>query len=275
MKNFETAKRFQDSSISGMQTITPEIASSWLIKNKNNRPLSSYWVDTLSTAMQKGEWKYNAEAIKFDENGCLLDGQHRLSAVVKSGVTIQALVVYGLEPEVFITLDQGRKRTTRDDLALNGIHNTSNIAAALRFVAAEDAGSMGKVKAKLSRTEALRIFEKHPKLELSASYAAGKDKAFRKLISGAIGTYCHYKFSSINPHEANQFFESLANGADLAADSPILQLRNYLIRNQISHSDDARIFGVGIIIKAWNLWRKNKPCQVLRFNEKEPFPKPI
>lgn len=156
--------------ISGVQTITPEIASSWLIKNSNNRPLSSYWVDTLVSAMKKGEWKYNAEAIKFDEDGNLLDGQHRLTAIVKSGVSIQALVVYGLAPEVFITLDQGRKRTTRDDLAMNGVHNTSNIAAALRFLAAEEGGAMGKVKAKLSRAEALRIFEKHQDLEFSASY---------------------------------------------------------------------------------------------------------
>ena len=55
--------------------------------------------------MQNGEWKLNGKSICFDWNGRLLNGQHRLSAVVRSGVPLTTLVVRGLDPALVPTQD--------------------------------------------------------------------------------------------------------------------------------------------------------------------------
>ena len=50
--------------------------------------------------MQDGKWRLNGKTICFDSTGRLLNGQHRLSAVVRSGVTLTTVVVRGLDPDL-------------------------------------------------------------------------------------------------------------------------------------------------------------------------------
>lgn len=57
-------------------------------------------------------------AIIFDLEGNLSDGRYRMWASAMSGVTSRTLVVYGVDREVFKTLDLGRKRTSSDIAAL-------------------------------------------------------------------------------------------------------------------------------------------------------------
>ena len=64
------------------ETITPELAAEFLKKNKSNRPLSSKHVIALAGSIERGEWMFTGESIKFSESDTLLDGQHRLSAIV-------------------------------------------------------------------------------------------------------------------------------------------------------------------------------------------------
>jgi hypothetical protein len=69
---------------------------------------------------QRGEWDLNGQTIKVSVDGALLDGQHRLEAVVHSGVTISSVVVRGLSPAARDTIDTGRRRRLADVLAIEG-----------------------------------------------------------------------------------------------------------------------------------------------------------
>lgn len=71
--------------------------------------------------MREGLWHFNAETIKFDVNGNLLDGQHRLMAIVKSGCAISCLVVRNLPSEVFSTIDRGTIRSYGDVFSIKKI----------------------------------------------------------------------------------------------------------------------------------------------------------
>lgn len=64
------------------EIITPETAKSWLLKNVHNRPLRDGLVTTYATDMANEQWQSNGESIKFSSEGELLDGQHRLAAVI-------------------------------------------------------------------------------------------------------------------------------------------------------------------------------------------------
>jgi hypothetical protein len=83
--------------------------------------------------MSAGRWISNGETFKRATNGTLLDGQHRLTAIVLSGVTLEeAVVISDLAPETQDTMDQGRARTVADVLGINAVKNASIVASVAR-----------------------------------------------------------------------------------------------------------------------------------------------
>lgn len=79
--------------------ITPRIAKTMLSHNTGNRPLRKAVVQRYATDMENGDWQDNGDPIRFDTNGRLIDGQHRLEAVILSDTPIDAWVLRGLKPE--------------------------------------------------------------------------------------------------------------------------------------------------------------------------------
>lgn len=123
--------------------VTPELAEQWLSKNLGNRSLRQRKVDTLASDMKSGNWRETGEAIKFDWNGRLIDGQHRLQAIIASGVNLHLLVVTGLDPATQRVIDTGTKRSAGDALRMAGEGGNSNIVAAVvRILLAYDAGKL-------------------------------------------------------------------------------------------------------------------------------------
>src|SRR5688500_13425048 len=92
-------------------TITPQMAKDWLAANTHNRKLRDHHVVALSRDMKAGRWHDTGTPIKFDRAGVLLDGQHRLEAIVLADVPIQMWVFRGLESEVQDYMDTGLRRS--------------------------------------------------------------------------------------------------------------------------------------------------------------------
>jgi len=80
-----------------MQNITPQLATSYLSTNHGNRVLRERLVLQYATDMEAGRWRLTHQGIAFDEHGVLLDGQHRLEAIVLSGCTVPMLVTLGVK----------------------------------------------------------------------------------------------------------------------------------------------------------------------------------
>lgn len=77
--------------------VTPDMAKQWIITNKSNRPVKSWAVNRYAKDMIAGNWSSNHQGIAFDMDGNLADGQHRLLAIIKSGISIKMLVTWGVE----------------------------------------------------------------------------------------------------------------------------------------------------------------------------------
>lgn len=84
------------------ESVTPTLAASYLAMNKLNRDRSSGHVRRLADAMLSGAWKENGDTIVFN-CGRLIDGQHRLAAIIESGVTVKMLIVEGVDADAFTT----------------------------------------------------------------------------------------------------------------------------------------------------------------------------
>ncbi len=95
--------------------ITPQMAEQWLnTVNKSNRKIRKYWVDHLAQEIRSGNFLKTHQGIGFSKSGRLLDGQHRLAAIIKADTPVEILVTTDLDDEAFKAMDNGVKRTMSD-----------------------------------------------------------------------------------------------------------------------------------------------------------------
>jgi hypothetical protein len=104
-------------------SVSPALAARWLERNESNRTVREGRVNALAEAMRRGEFVVTGDTIKFAPDGRLLDGQHRLWAVLESGVTVQMLVAYNIAPEAQVVMDTGAARKFADTLKWKGEKN--------------------------------------------------------------------------------------------------------------------------------------------------------
>jgi hypothetical protein len=106
---------------SKLMLVTPLMANSWLTDhNQNNRDIKPSVVSQYARDLVAGRWPVTHQGIAFDWNGALVDGQHRLSAIVRTGCSATLYVTTGLDPLVRVVVDVHSKRTVDDAMTLAG-----------------------------------------------------------------------------------------------------------------------------------------------------------
>jgi hypothetical protein len=90
-----------------VEDIDPSLAKLLLEANVRNRPISGAHVRSLARDMASGNWRLTHQGIALDRDGRLVDGQHRLSAIVESNTTQKLAVTYNVDPESFHSVDVG------------------------------------------------------------------------------------------------------------------------------------------------------------------------
>jgi hypothetical protein len=101
-----------------IRDITPADARRMLEKNTNNRPLRDSWVEQLVGLIRDGKWAVTHQGIGISETGRVLDGQHRLHAILRSGRTVQVMVTTGMDEDMYRWIDGGKSRTVADRIHL-------------------------------------------------------------------------------------------------------------------------------------------------------------
>lgn len=257
----------------GVEVITPDVARDILASNSHNRNLRSARVIQLVEALRRGEWVLNGETIKIAEDGTLIDGQHRLQAVLDSGVSIETLVMRNMPMDVQDTVDTGRRRRLADILAIEGHSDSHALGAALsmlyRFRTNKriDYSHSGAP----SPQQALELLAREPGIRDSVREA----RRVTKHVGGPIGIFSalHYLFMEVDPAAATEFFNRLADGADLRKDDPLLHLRNQLFRpKKDRHYAQSPSNLAALTIKAFNLRRAGRRIDLLSFKKTEKFP---
>lgn len=125
--------------------ISPDQARLYLRNNvTKNRPLNHKYVNQLAEAMTRGAFILTPQGIAFDKNDNLIDGQHRLNAIIKSGCTIPMRVTFGCDVNAFEALDIGHKRTVSDLANINNLEpcmKNNIIIGAIDFLVKRRGGS--------------------------------------------------------------------------------------------------------------------------------------
>ena len=214
------------------ERITPETAQKYLEKNTNNyRKMNLTRVSCYATDMKAGKWQYNGEGIKFAKNGILLDGQHRLAAIVKAGVPVDMLVIRDIEDNVNV-YDIGSSRS----LAMI-LQEGNTLVATAAFIV----NNCDTRKYKGNMVIADYVI-KHKELLQSAYNACSvTSKAICRKAAVLAATYCLLRDGE-DYDEICNFFRTANSGLPAGNNDPssALIFRNLLPEHKCKDTDDRR-----------------------------------
>ena len=264
-----------------VETITPAIAEEFLAININNRNVNQRTVDDYATQMKKGLWTLNGEPIIISSNNTILDGQHRLLAVVKSNTTIQSLVVWGVDGKsAFATIDTGRTRTAGDMLSIVKIPNSKNIATGItQYFNLSSSGHnstilgnpLGLRTIKRSKAEVVEFYEKHA--DLLQAIQSNSQKNFKRMRLMQKGALFAIELYLILDKEYDvdyvfEFFDKLFSGEGVE-NRTILLLRERLIAHITNTKLLTTTQRLVYIIKTWNAYVTGDELKLLRYRAAE------
>jgi len=217
-----------------IEKITPKIADQYLKINTRNRHVSKSQLGFLIREMEKGNWWLNGSPIVFGTSGKLLDGQHRLTAISKTGEAQEMLVVRDVDDAVFVTLDSGRGRTGADAFQVAGIHYPTVMAAAVRKILDGYTSTrvfVNNATVRRSNTELLDFFLQHQK-DIESLHTLVRpwcNKGAKVVVpTDAIALLFLLRHES---DVAYEFIEEVASGSyEGRTNTTVQTLRNKLIR---------------------------------------------
>lgn len=259
------------------ELITPSRAKELLEANINNRRVKDPVVSRYAQDILAGRWKQDTgEVIKISKSGIILDGQHRLYAIVKANIPIFLHIAYGIDDSVSDVLDTGSIRNASDVFKLNGIVNDGSIPSIIQFYNKVKTEHFGNVQKNITLTNA-QILQKYYENEVMWQDVFRRSQcwynAFAKILPISVigGFYC--RFREIDTEFAEQFMNELCNGINVTNDT-IRLLKNKLMQDKISNKKITSTVKTIFIIKTWNCFIQGTELKRLSFDyENESYPK--
>ena len=140
--------------------VTPELAKAWLEYNNFNRPRNTETFMKYVRQIREGRWRLTHQGIAFTSDGILLDGQHRLFAIIECGVTLPMRVFLNEPAENFAVIDCGRNRSNLDTVRMAAKDSTLT-AAHTQTLKSMLAGRLCRTANRWSNVEINELHEVH------------------------------------------------------------------------------------------------------------------
>jgi hypothetical protein len=262
--------------------VTPAIAAEILQSNVQNRRVKMPTLLRYVEEIKKGKWvKGTGELIKISKSNILLDGQHRLMAVVKAGIPTWFHIAEECDEEIFKVLDTGSTRSAGDIFHINDVKNSTKLPSIIQFYyfLKKNKGqglSIDEIpkNLKYNNHELWDLYEENQQLY---DYVATKTTAlyisFGKILAPQIIGGMYLYFRDINIEQADDFMQQLCSGENIKNNS-IAILRSKLISDKISTRKMTITIKHALIIKTWNHFRTNTVIKIIKFDpsvEKTPI----
>ncbi|MYX28957.1 hypothetical protein GTY75_20375 [Streptomyces sp. SID8381] len=262
--------------------VTPELAETLLSRAVVNRRLDWGQVDFLADSIIRGEWQLTHQGIALDgplDTGSLLDGQHRLNAIIKAGISVWLYVFEGLPRTAFPVLDTGKRRSGVDTLSATGekylplLHST--IRHVLLFKNMPDSSWTGN-GSRIANGRILAAYNEDSDMYREA-VMMGRNISKHVFASQTAVAVGYFVTTEAAPAvKVASWIDGLTSGANLEVGDPRLALlkvphiqkrgtrRRYTMREQVA-----------MYIKAWNAWVREEKIDNLRFRKTERMPTPV
>lgn len=273
--------------------LTPEDAAKLLAVSEGQaqRNVRKAVVERLAHAIETGQWRLTHQAIALDASGVVLDGQHRLHAIVRAGIPVQVQIARDVPRATFDVIDTGTVRSPSDVLRIGGHTNVNILAATARLVLTYDAvvgttDTFNAVRAKFTAADVLNEADSDRGLIAIQAIAPAQGIAHTLGRTGfttwlAALVVILRTYPGVSPGVAFEFLTALRDGTNLRPGSPILALRRFLSSDggliRTAGGERAQV-GLATSVKAFNRWSAGDTSQLLMFRvgiERMPAPAPV
>jgi hypothetical protein len=259
------------------ELITPSRAKELLEANINNRRVKIEVVNRYAQDILAGRWKDDTgEVIKISKSGIILDGQHRLYAIVKSNTAIFLHVVYGVNESVSDVLDTGSTRSATDVFRLNRITNDSSIPSIMQtyYLLKKGHFTSGQKDMRLTNAQLLqKYYQNEPLWQDICKKSHNWYLGFAKILAKSFIGGFYSVFKEIDPELAEKFMDELCAGINVS-NKTMLLLRNRLMQDKMSQKKISPAIKTIFMIKAWNCYVRGIVIKKLAFDsERESYPK--
>lgn len=216
-----------------VETITPAQAKKYLQSNTENRSIRKGWVERLAAMIVKGEWHLTHQGIAFSKDGRLIDGQHRLLAILEANKPAQMMVAREIEEEAYRHIDGGAPRVLSDRLKLcddSRLNRTISSLIRTRLFIIVGGGTSPSVDE--AETEFLTCDAAY--MAVGRAWGKKTQGITRMDVGAALVSYAHF-----NMKKADKFGIQLLSGENLYKGLPSHTLREALIAGRTGQGNNA------------------------------------
>jgi len=256
-----------------MVRMTPEKAKD-ILDNRNNgigngnRPIRRRQVAQIVDAMVSGEWDpENGESLKFNKLNELVDGQHRLTALLQYGKALEMFCIFNVSDDAFTSIDSVTKRSGGDTLATYGIKAGNQIAAISTFMMCygEYEGHSVEAETAPSNKAILAFTNSHPQIIASEKKCQIYRSQGSPIIALSIiaGIHC-IATEAGNGEMADSFAEQVYTGIGIKKNSGTYLLRQIMLNNVMAKKKIRQREKIAYAIKAWNLHLEGSQRKILK-----------
>lgn len=232
-------------------------------------------VKQIAADIKGGRWQLTHQAICIAVDGTLLDGQHRLLAIVESDCTVPVHLATNCPPECFTAIDTGHSRTAGDILKMEGVQNYVNIAAIIRIVhcyrTIPELVWVGE-GARLSKQHILDYYRGDAATWDEVAYLALACHREGNVLVSAVGAFLYLYFRNGDHHQPKEYLKLYCTGAMLPLHHPILTFRNWQTANWRVASVKKAQTQLACHIKAYKAYRSGISIKTFRAPVVPPMP---
>ncbi|MEJ0020702.1 MAG: hypothetical protein WDN25_29970 [Acetobacteraceae bacterium] len=253
-------------SFTGTRTgvVTPAVAE-WLLKlNTSNRSLSKIDIARFSAILERDLWVNTGEPIIVSREGILNDGQHRLTAILQTGISTVCDVRFGIERAAFVATGGARRRSTADILHIGGVENPKACAAIAKVVWHFDHGSIAQAGHPVEPAELRKLIESVP--AVSAAAAILKSLNLVVLQRPWFGSAIALFIRRTDADTAHAFALAVDEGQG-EPNNPARRLHERLVQEALSRAKVPTSDRLILVVKSWNAWVQHRPVNLLRVTD--------
>lgn len=257
------------------ELVSPEEAKALLGEQEHNRSKAPARVTALARSMASGDWHPDAAEIQIGTNGRLMNGQHRLDAVVLHGKAVWMRVTRDVDPAARVSIDTGRSRSTRDVMGLLGVPNATNATVSIKAYMRWEIGNPASTHFTPTAAEVHDFYVLNADLVQEAVHLGarvqGKPLLWAPYASGGVALGC--LMNRWRHEDLWLFYDSVRHGDRLDRRDPRLVLRNWLIRSATSNRKPPSYVIMAVAAKALDRFARGEEAQTLSWkSEVEEFP---
>jgi hypothetical protein len=236
-------------------TVTPEMAAAWLASAHPNRPVSRARVTTIARAIKAGLWQLNGQTLVLCPDFRLLDGRHRCRAIVEAGRSVEMFVVASIDPQCFLSMDQGKKRSGGDVLAIAGNAHGQILASALRWHWRYEHQQMLSATIPVADYELPAYLVQHANITTSLTWGL----SLKALLPAGCASMLFFLMSAHEPALAKVMFQALSTGLELKSTDPTYAVRERYLAQGRALNHTSVVERSAAVVRCWQTMRTGRP----------------